>query len=290
MTTNGTEQKVLPEPDRVALLIDTDNASAAYRHEIEEVAGKYGEIVRCLGFGVRPNRSWQKDGALSTLEWIGEPSATRGKNATDIELSVTAMKLLYTAELNHFCIVSGDSDFVGLARELRAAGRKVIGIGEKKKTAKTFRTACDVFEVLGRKKSKNAGPDLETPGQQTMTASGGAATKKNDAKGAGSSVKLVEEAQCRGTVNGATPTARAQFLELVHEVVGNGKPKWRRRLSWLGERLRRCEGEFMCSSYGAAKLSALLLTFPGTFETRGNVRPTEFRLLERFSPEARGLK
>ena len=289
MTTNGTDQKVLPEPDRVALLIDTDNASAAYRHEIEEVAGKYGEIVLCFGFGVRPNRSWQKDGALSTLEWIGEPSATRGKNATDIELSVTAMKLLYTAELNRFCIVSGDSDFVGLARELRAAGREVIGIGEKNKTAKTFRTNCNVFEVLGRKKSKKAGPDLETPGQRSMAASVGAATKKNDAKGAGSSVKLVEEVQCRGTVNGATPPTRAQFLDLVHEVVGNGKPKWR-RLSWLGERLRRCEDEFMCSSYGAAKLSALLQTFPGTFETRGNRRPTEFRLLERFSPEARGLK
>ena len=288
MTTNGTDQKVLPEPARVALLIDTDNASAAYRHEIEKVAGKYGEIVRCVGFGVRPNRSWQKDGALPTLEWIGEPSATRGKNATDIELSVTAMKLLYTAELNCFCIVSGDSDFVGLARELRAAGRKVIGIGEKKKTAQAFREACDVFEVLGRKKSKKPGPDLETPGHRSMAVSGGAATK-NDAKGAGSSVKLVEDIQCRGTGNGSTPTDRARFLELVHEVVGNGKPKWR-RLSWLGERLRRREDEFRCSNYGAANLSALLQTFPGTFETRGNVRPTEFRLLERFSPEARGLK
>ena len=289
MTTNGTDQKVLPERDRVALLIDTDNASAAYRHEIEKAAGKFGEIVLCLGFGVRPNRSWQKDGALPTLEWIGEPSATRGKNATDIELSVTAMKLLYTAELNCFCIVSGDSDFVGLARELRAAGRKVIGIGEKKKTAKTFRTACDVFEVLGRKKSKNAGPDLETPGQRSMTASGGAATKKNDAKGVGSSVKLIEEVQCRGTVNGATPTARARFLDLVQKVVGNGKPKWR-RLSLLSEGLHRLDPKIRYSEFGKPKLGELLQTFPDRFQTRGNKGPKEFRLLERFSPEVRVLK
>ena len=288
MTTNGTDQKVLPEPDRVALLIDTDNASPAYRHEVEEVARKYGEIVGCLGFGVRPNRLWQKDEALPMLEWCGESSLTNGKNATDIVLAVAAADLRHTTRIDCFCIVSGDSDFVGLARYLRAAGKKVVGIGEKRKTAQAFREACNVFEVLGRRKSKKTGPSSASPAERSIGPHGDT-TMKSDAKGAGSSVKLVEDIQCRGTGNGSTPTDRARFLELVHEVVGNGKPKWR-RISWLGDRLRRLQPEFRCSTYGMSKLGALLETFPDQFETRGKRGPIEFRLLERFSPEDRGVK
>ena len=164
----------------------------------------------------------------------------------------------------------------------------VVGIAEKRKTAKAFREACDVFEVLGRKNLQKAGPNLDTPDHRSIPLSGGIATK-GDAKEAAGSGMPVEKVQPRGTENGATPTACARFLDLVQKVVGNGKPKWR-QLSLLSEGLHRLDPKIRYSEFGKPKLGELLQTFPDRFETRGNKGPKEFRLLERFSPEARGLK
>ncbi len=42
------------------------------------------------------------------------------------------MDILYTGNVDGFCIISSDSDFTRLATRLREAGKKVFGLGEKK--------------------------------------------------------------------------------------------------------------------------------------------------------------
>ena len=116
---------------RVALLIDTDNANPACRHEIEKTARSEGEIVRCVGFGRTPSRAWRKDGALPGLDWGKGSSPASGKNAADIDLATAAVDLLHAGTIDCFCIASGDSDFTGLAKRLRETGKKVVGIGER---------------------------------------------------------------------------------------------------------------------------------------------------------------
>jgi uncharacterized LabA/DUF88 family protein len=54
------------------------------------------------------------------------------KKLSDSALIIDAMDILYTGNVDGFCIVSSDSDFTRLATRLREAGMKVIGIGEKK--------------------------------------------------------------------------------------------------------------------------------------------------------------
>ena len=56
-----------------------------------------------------------------------------------------AMDMLYTSELEGFCLVSSDSDFTKLASRLRESGKTVIGMG---KDEAPFRKACDIFTVL----------------------------------------------------------------------------------------------------------------------------------------------
>lgn len=60
---------------------------------------------------------------------------------------IDAMDMLYTSELEGFCLVSSDSDFTKLASRLRESGKMVIGMGEDK-TPLPFRKACDIFTVL----------------------------------------------------------------------------------------------------------------------------------------------
>jgi hypothetical protein len=57
------------------------------------------------------------------------------------------MDILYSQNVDGFCIVSSDSDFTRLASRLREAGKFVIGMGEKK-TPVPFISACEKFKYL----------------------------------------------------------------------------------------------------------------------------------------------
>lgn len=64
-----------------------------------------------------------------------------------ILLIIDAMDILYTNNVDGFCIVSSDGDFTRLASRLRESGMDVIGMGENK-TPRSFRAACSVFTDL----------------------------------------------------------------------------------------------------------------------------------------------
>lgn len=57
------------------------------------------------------------------------------------------MDILYSGEVEGFCIVSSDGDFNKLATRIREAGKIVIGMGEKK-TPDSFRASCERFVFL----------------------------------------------------------------------------------------------------------------------------------------------
>ena len=92
-----------------------------------------------------------------------QPNNTPGKNASDIGLIIDAMDILYTGDVQGFCLVSSDGDFNKLATRLREAGKFVIGMGEKK-TPESFRASCERFIFLdvidaGDSTSQSAGAD-----------------------------------------------------------------------------------------------------------------------------------
>ena len=74
-------------------------------------------------------------------------SYTFGKNATDSAMIIDAMDILYSGNVDGFCIVSSDSDFTRLAARLRESGMIVVGMGEKK-TPKPFIDSCNEFKYL----------------------------------------------------------------------------------------------------------------------------------------------
>ena len=74
-------------------------------------------------------------------------SNVSGKNSTDSAMIIDAMDILYSGNVNGFCLVSSDSDFTKLATRIRESGLIVIGIGEEK-TPSPFRRACDRFITI----------------------------------------------------------------------------------------------------------------------------------------------
>jgi len=87
---------------------------------------------------------WKSELAERSITPIQQFQNTIGKNATDSALIIDAMDILYTGNVEGFCLVSSDGDFTRLASRLRESGMEVIGMGESK-TPKSFKAACSVF-------------------------------------------------------------------------------------------------------------------------------------------------
>jgi len=133
--------------EKIAILIDGDNAQAKLLKPILEETAKYGKITirRIYGDWTTSHmNSWKE--LLNELSFtpIQKFSYTSGKNSTDSAMIIDAMDILYSDVVEGFCIVSSDSDYTGLAKRIREAGVFVMGIGEQK-TPKAFVSSCEVF-------------------------------------------------------------------------------------------------------------------------------------------------
>jgi uncharacterized LabA/DUF88 family protein len=133
--------------DRLAVLIDADNAQAAIAQELVSEVSRYGTatVKRAYGDWTTPNlKSWKEHLHKLAIQPIQQFSYTVGKNATDSSLIIDAMDLLHSGRVDGFCLVSSDSDFTRLATRLRESGVVVYGFGEAK-TPEAFVSACDKF-------------------------------------------------------------------------------------------------------------------------------------------------
>ena len=133
--------------DRLAVLIDGDNAPRTALKEIMEECVKYGNptVRRIYGDWAMTNMdSWKPLLLENALIPVQQYSYTTGKNSTDSAMIIDAMDILYSQPVDGFVLVTSDSDFTRLALRLREAGKKVYGVGEKK-TPAPFIAACDKF-------------------------------------------------------------------------------------------------------------------------------------------------
>ena len=136
-----------PSTDKLAVLIDADNAQASVVHELLAEISRYGTatVKRAYGDWATPNlKGWKEVLHKHAIQPVQQFSYTTGKNATDSSLIIDAMDLLHGGRLDGFCLVSSDSDFTRLATRIREAGFAVYGFGEQK-TPQPFVAACDKF-------------------------------------------------------------------------------------------------------------------------------------------------
>ena len=136
-----------PRADRLAVLIDADNASPRIAGGLFDEIAKIGEasVRRIYGdFSGTGLKSWADILSQHAIIPHQNFAYTKGKNASDIALVIDAMDLLHSGRFAGFCLVSSDSDFTRLAARIREQGVDVYGFGEKK-TPESFRQACRRF-------------------------------------------------------------------------------------------------------------------------------------------------
>lgn len=138
-------------PDkRFAVLIDAENISDKYIQSILNEISNDGRITykRIYGDWTRPGMSSWKNILLNySITPIQQFNYTSGKSSSDSAMIIDAMDILYSGNVDGFCIVSSDSDFTRLAIRLRESGMYVVGMGESK-TPYPFMAACNRFKTL----------------------------------------------------------------------------------------------------------------------------------------------
>src|SRR5512137_103723 len=135
---------------RIALLIDADNVSDKYiKYIFDEITNHGSPTYKRIyaDWTKQQSSNWKKVLLDYSISPVQQYSYTVGKNSTDSALIIDAMDILYSKNVDGFCIVSSDSDFTRLAARLRESGMFVIGMGEKK-TPKSFISACEKFKYL----------------------------------------------------------------------------------------------------------------------------------------------
>ncbi|HTN14873.1 MAG TPA: NYN domain-containing protein [Sphingomonadaceae bacterium] len=128
----------------IALLIDADNASHNGIDPVLTVLAELGQvnIRRAYGNWAKPAlANWNKITHRFGISPHQQFDLTKGKNATDMAMTIDAMDLLYAGKVDGFGIMSSDSDFTPLVTRLRQDGLIVYGFGSEK-APEAFKTAC----------------------------------------------------------------------------------------------------------------------------------------------------
>lgn len=151
--------------DSIALLIDADNSPSSKIDFIISELASHGvvNIRRAYGNWKKPGLAgWEKMLHGYAIQPMQSFDLVKGKNATDMSLLIDAMDILYTKNIQTFCLVSSDSDFTPLIQRLRADGKKVIGFGDQK-TPEPFKVSCTHFFYLYETAKDGKSPGRETP-------------------------------------------------------------------------------------------------------------------------------
>jgi uncharacterized protein (TIGR00288 family) len=156
----------------VALLIDADNASAATLDPVLTVLAELGtvNIRRVYGNWTKPGlKSWGEMTVRHGIEPQQQFDLTKGKNATDMKMTIDAMDLLFRGKVEAFGIMSSDSDFMPLAMRIRQEGIPVYGFGTSR-TPEGFRRACTRFIDVAAISSDVAPTPAPAPSRARKTA------------------------------------------------------------------------------------------------------------------------
>jgi hypothetical protein len=177
---------------RLAVLIDGDNTTPLIIEALLAEIAKYGSatVKRAYGDWTTTNlRGWKEVINAHAIQPMQQFAYTTGKNATDSALIIDAMDLLYTGNLDGFCLVSSDSDFTKLASRLRESGKTVYGFGEPK-TPHSLVAACDKFvylDVLRRPEKP------KQPTEDAVTSTAPTSKSTSELRGDAKLVKLLRD-------------------------------------------------------------------------------------------------
>ena len=265
---NGTG--VFMEDKRFAILIDTDNISSKYISAIMDEMTKHGIVTYRRAYGDWTStqaRGWKNKLMENSITPMQQFCNTVGKNATDSTLIIDAMDILYTGNVDGFCIVSSDGDFTRLAIRLRESGMSVVGMGEEK-TPRSFRTACSQFTVLENLIDEDD-QELQEEVQDTAHESAHGISRSVGLKGKGRKAAARKAAEEKESTSISKEVIESAIINIITENENKDKETG---LGEIGSRLLNKYPDFDVRNYGYSLLSRFLEEIPSLKLVKNNTR------------------
>jgi uncharacterized protein (TIGR00288 family) len=131
----------------IALLIDADNITPTAIDPVLTVMAELGQVNIRRAYGNFAKQGLAKWDTITNRYGIRPQQqfdVSKGKNATDMAMTIDAIDLLYQGKVDGFGIMSSDSDFTPLVTRLRQDGILVYGFGSAK-TPQAFKSVCTRF-------------------------------------------------------------------------------------------------------------------------------------------------
>lgn len=283
---------------RLAVLIDADNAQAVVMEGLFAEIARYGEatVKRIYGdFTSKHSAQWKKVLNKFAIKPVQQFAYTTGKNATDSTMIIDAMDLLYTQRFDGFCIVSSDSDFTGLAGRIREEGLTVYGFGENK-TPEAFRNACHKFIRTEYLRPDSSADDTvlvaasnivkdKSARNQAIKKTNLKQNKVNNAVVDASIANIENEVapnlsnsdQVMVTTEDPVNTVQEFPLMLFRKAIkANSKDDGWANLSGVGSYILRVQPDFDQRDYGYDKLGDLVKAKPNLFDIEDREVPNSF--------------
>ena len=256
---------------RFAILIDTDNISSKYISAIMDEMTKHGIVTYRRAYGDWTSthaKGWKTKLVENSIMPMQQFSNTVGKNATDSTLIIDAMDILYTGNVDGFCIVSSDGDFTRLAIRLRESGMAVVGMGEEK-TPRSFRTACSQFTVL-----ENLIDEDEEGLQEEVQENAKSAAAKTSSESAGKGSKNKKTAAKNSANDKESTSISKEVIEsaIINIIAENENKDKETGLGEIGSRLLNKYPDFDVRNYGYSLLSRFLEEIPSLKLVKNNTR------------------
>ena len=258
------------EDKRFAILIDTDNISSKYISAIMDEMTRHGIVTYRRAYGDWTStqaKGWKTKLVENSITPMQQFSNTVGKNATDSTLIIDAMDILYTGNVDGFCIVSSDGDFTRLAIRLRESGMIVVGMGEEK-TPRSFRTACSQFTVLENLIDEDEVQEEE--GRETTKSTADKAA--GGASGKGSKSKKTSAGSNSNDKESTSISKEVIESAIINIITENENKDKETGLGEIGSRLLNKYPDFDVRNYGYSLLSRFLEEIPSLELVKNNTR------------------
>ncbi|MGX7952572.1 NYN domain-containing protein [Tsuneonella sp. HG249] len=149
----------------IALLIDADNIQPAAIDPVLTVMAELGQVNIRRAYGNFAKQGLAKWDTITNKFGIRPQQQfdiSKGKNATDMAMTIDAIDLLYQGKVDGFGIMSSDGDFTPLVTRLRQDGIVVYGFGSTK-TPQAFKSVCTRFIDVDQLIKTSASEGQSTP-------------------------------------------------------------------------------------------------------------------------------
>ena len=156
----------------IALLIDADNIQPAAIDPVLTVMAELGQVNIRRAYGNFAKQGLSRWDTITNKYGIRphqQFDVSKGKNATDMAMTIDAIDLLYQGKVDGFGIMSSDSDFTPLVTRLRQDGIVVYGFGSAR-TPQSFRSVCTRFIDIDQLIKTAASEETAPPGSAETVA------------------------------------------------------------------------------------------------------------------------